>query len=92
MSGYTVRLPVDAVDDVDGVRPDGTVVHGLDCACCGHNELTMRELAEQTARAANGALEAARSATEAAQATLALMAELRAELAARGGRLQHSVV
>ena len=89
MSGYTVRLPV---DDVDGVRPDGTVVHGLDCACCGHSELTMRELAEQTARAANGALEAARSATEAAQATLALIAELRAELAARGDRLQHSVV
>jgi hypothetical protein len=89
MSGYTVRLPV---NDVDGVRPDGTVVHGLDCACCGHGELTMRELAEQTARAANGALEAARSATEAAQATLALIAELRAELAARGGRLQRSVV
>lgn len=89
MSGYTMRLPV---DDVDGVRPDGAVVHGLDCACCGRGELTMRELAEQTARAANGALEAARSATEAAHATLALIAELRAELAARGGRLQHSVV
>ena len=92
MSGYTVRLPVDDADDVNGSQPDGTVVHGLDCACCGHNELTMRELAEQTARAANGALEAARSATEAAQATLALMAELRAEIAARAGRLQHSVV
>jgi hypothetical protein len=78
--------------DVADVQPDGTVVHGFDCACCGHNDLTMRELAEQTARAANGALEAARSATEAAQATLALMAELRAQLAARGGRLQHSVV
>jgi len=91
MSGYTVRLPVDDADNVIG-QPDGTVVHGLDCACCGHNELTMRELAEQTARAANGALEAARSATEAAQATLALMAELRAEIAARAGRLQHSVV
>jgi len=92
MSGYTVRLPVDDADNVNGGLPDGTVVHGLDCACCGHNELTMRELAEQTARAANGALEAARSATEAAQATLALMAELRAEIAARAGRLQHSVV
>jgi len=92
MSGYTVRLPVDDADNVNGGLPDGTVVHGLDCACCGHNELTMRELAEQTARAANGALEAARSATEAAQATLALMAELRGEIAARAGRLQHSVV
>jgi hypothetical protein len=92
MSGYTVRLPVDDADDVNGGQPHGTVVHGLDCACCGHNELTMRELAEQTARAANGALEAARSATEAAQATLALMAELRGEIAARAGRLQHSVV
>ena len=92
MSGYTVRLPVDDADNVNGGLPDGTVVHGLDCACCGHNELTMRELAEQTARAANGALEAARSATEAAQATLALMTELRAEIAARAGRLQHSVV
>jgi hypothetical protein len=89
MSGYTVRLPV---DDVDGTRPDGTVVHGLDCACCGHSELTMRDHAEQRARAATGALEAARSAAEAAQATLALIAELRTELAARGGRLQRSVV
>jgi hypothetical protein len=88
MSGYTVRRPV---GDVDGVRPAGTVVHGLDCACCGHGELTMRELAEQTARAANGALEAARSATEAAQTTLALIAELRAELATRGARLKQSV-
>jgi capsule polysaccharide export protein KpsE/RkpR len=92
MSGYTVRLPVDDADDVNGGQPDRTVVHGLDCACCRHDELTMRELAEQTARAANGALEAARSATEAAQATLALMAELRGEIAARAGRLQHSVV
>jgi hypothetical protein len=89
MSGYTVRLPV---DDVGGVRPDATVVHGLDCTCCRHVELTMRELAEQTARAANGALEAARSATEAAEATLALIVELRAELAARGAGLQHSIV
>jgi hypothetical protein len=92
MLGYTVRLPVDDADDADGARRDGTVVHGLDCACCGHGELTMRELAEQTARAANGALEAARSATEAAQATLALIAELRAELASCGVRLQHSAV
>jgi hypothetical protein len=89
MLGYTVRAPV---DDADAARRDGAVVHGLDCACCGHGELTMRELAEQTARAANGALDAARSATEAAQATLALVAELRSELAARGVRLQHSVV
>jgi hypothetical protein len=86
--GYTVR----PVDDPDGDQRDGTVVHGLDCACCRHGELTMRELAEQTARAANGALHAARSATEAAQATLALIAEFRAELAEHGARLQHSVM
>ena len=89
MLGYTVRLPV---DDPDRAQRDGTVVHRLDCACCRHGELTMRDLAEQTARAANGALQAARSATEAAQATLALIAELRAELAEPGARLQHSVV
>ena len=88
MLGYTVR----PVDDPDGDQRDGTVVHRLDCACCRHGELTMRELAEQTARAANGALHAARSATDAAQATLALIAEFRAELAENRARLQHSVM
>jgi hypothetical protein len=92
MLGYTVRPPVDDVDDARGAPRAATVVHGLDCACCRHRELTMRELAEQTARAANGALEAARSATEAAQATLTLIAELRSELAACRGRRPHSVV
>ena len=52
----------------------------------------MRELAEQTARAANGALHAARSATEAAEVTLALLAELKAQLRQRGAPLEHSVV
>ncbi|HET6753382.1 MAG TPA: hypothetical protein VFH23_05470 [Jiangellaceae bacterium] len=89
MSGYTLRLPVDARDRD---QREGTVVHGLDCACCRHDELTMRELAEQTARAANGALEAARAATEVARATLAIVAELRAELADHRARPQHSVV
>jgi hypothetical protein len=88
MSGYTPRP---TLDDADPDRRDGSVVHGLDCACCRHDELTMRELAEQTARAANGALHAARSATEAAQETLTLIAELRAELGEHRARLHHSV-
>jgi hypothetical protein len=89
MMGYTVRLPI---DDPDRDQRDGSVVHGIDCACCRRHELTMRELAEQTARAANGALDAARSATEAAQATLALIAELKSELGDHGNRLHPSVV
>jgi hypothetical protein len=52
----------------------------------------MRELAVQTARAANGALHAARSATEAAEATLALIAELKAQMGERGAAFEHSVV
>jgi hypothetical protein len=89
MWGDTVRVPVSVPD---GDQPDGTVVHGLDCACCRHRELTMRELAVQTARAANGALHAARSATEAAEATLALIAELKAQMGERGAAFEHSVV
>ena len=89
MLGETVRP---SVGDPGGDQRDGAVVHGLDCACCRHGELTMRELAEQTARAANGALQAARSATEAAEATLALLAELKGQPRQRGAPLERSVV
>jgi hypothetical protein len=89
MWGDSVRVPVSGPD---GDQRDGTVVHGLDCACCRHHELTMRELAVQTARAANGALHAARSATETAEATLALIAELKAQLGEREAAFEHSVV
>jgi hypothetical protein len=89
MWGDSVRVPVSGPD---GDQRDGTVVHGLDCACCRHHELTMRELAVQTARAANGALHAARSATETAEASLALIAELKAQMGERGAAFEHSVV
>jgi hypothetical protein len=88
MLGHTLRPR----DGSGRNQRDGTVVHGLDCACCEHEELTMRQLAEQTARAANGALQAARAATEAAQATLDVLAELRAERPEHGDRLQHSLL
>ena len=86
MLGESVRLPV---GDPGGDQRDGAVVHGLDC--CRHGELTMRELAEQTAGGKRRA-HAARSATEAAEATLALLAELNAQLRQRGAPLEHSVV
>jgi hypothetical protein len=89
MWGDSVRVPVGGPD---GDQRDGTVVHGLDCACCRHRELTMRELAVQTARAANGALHAARSAAETAEATLALIAELKAQMGERGAAFEHSGV
>jgi hypothetical protein len=79
-------LPVggELLDD----RGDGGVVHGLDCGCCEATmPVTMRDIACQAAREANGARAAAVEATHVARAALDVVTALRAELADLRARL-----